>query len=186
MQTRSTFLKRFAGGTVGAAAVAGGIASSGGADIPLDASFRSPYAPYPTFAYPSSWHVYTALIPGVIEPFDVVFSNRALGPLPDIDGMPDMSAVPSDATVLLLYSQQLPVDYNVARALPLGATMRFNDLGGGFVDRSPGGFRRFQAWYAAPTKGGLFGLNVYVFVGPRAGREWAQVQAIVNSIHLTG
>jgi len=50
--------------------------------------------------YPSSWFVYTALMPGVVMPYDVVVCNRQLGPLQDIDGGPDLSTVPSDATML--------------------------------------------------------------------------------------
>jgi hypothetical protein len=186
VETRRTFLKKAAtGGALGAASV-GGLTRSGTAQASaiLDASFNSPYAPYPIIAYPSSWHVYTALIPGVIEPFDVVLSNRQLGALPDIDGLPDMRAVPSDATMLVLFSEQLPVDYDVSRAIPFRETMRFNDLGGGVVDHTPGGARRFQGWWSARVSGNVYGFNLFVFVGRSAGSEWRDVQAIVDSIRL--
>jgi hypothetical protein len=184
MQTREAFLRKVAGGTMVATAATGLVRSrTAGASV-LDGSFTSPYPPYPTFQYPSSWYVYTALIPGVIEPFDVVFSNRRLGPLPDIDGLPDMGAAPSDATVLVVFSEELPYDYDISRAIPLNGSMRFNDLGGGMIDKTPGGARRFQGWWAARTNSKLFGFNVFVFVGRSAGPEWADVRGIVDSIQL--
>jgi hypothetical protein len=184
--TRKTFLSRTAGGAFGAATI-GGLARSERAQAAatsLDASYTSPYAPQPAFAYPSSWYVYTALIPGVINPFDVVVCNQKLGPLPDLDGMPDMRAVPSDATMLLIYHEQLPPGYDVSRAIPLNGNMNFTDLGGGFIDSAPGGFRRFCGWWAATVGGNVYGLQVFVLVGPSAGAEWAQVQPIVDGIHL--
>lgn len=185
-ETRQQFLKKAVGGAVGVATAGGlsGSARASGRSAELDATFISPYLPNPVFSYPSEWFVYTALLPGVIEPYDVVFSNRQLGPLPDLDGVPDLGAAPSDATTLVVFSEQLPDDYDVSRAIPFVATMRFNDLGGGYTDRSPGNVRRFQGWWAARVNGSLYGFNVFVFVGPNAGSEWAEVQGIVDSIHL--
>ena len=69
-------------------AVGAGAAAAVGATPPgraraavLDASFTSPYPPHLTFSYPSSWFVHTALIPGVVMPYDVIVCNRHLDDL---------------------------------------------------------------------------------------------------------
>lgn len=154
----------------------------------LDASFTAPYPPHPVIRYPSSWFVHTALIPGVVIPYDVVVCNRELGPLPDIQGYPDLRAVPNDATMLLLYIQEpVPIASvtapNIAEAVRLnGRTMQFNDLGGG--QRQWHGFRNFMGWYIATSGDTLYSMGINVYVGPNAGNEWAEVQPIVASIQL--
>ena len=183
--TRKTFLKRAAGGAVGAA-LAGDLVEANAAQAAagLDASFTSPYPPHPQIAYPSSWNVYTALVPGVVAPmYNVVICNRQLKPLPDIDGVPDPRAIPSDATMLLLYQNQIPADSDVSLAKQLnGTTMNFSDLSGGSADFA--GYRHFSGWWVATVDGNLQNFQVWVFVGPNAGAEWTTVQAIIDSIEL--
>jgi hypothetical protein len=128
--------------------------------------------------------VYTALIPAVVVPYDVVVCNRELGPLPDFDGGPDLRAVPNDATMLLVFHRPLPVGADVSQQLPLnGATMQFAGLGGGNMNWA--GFRQFTgAWWATAADGSLHSLLLWLYVGQNAGPEWAEVQPIVQSIHI--
>jgi hypothetical protein len=185
METRRSFLKKATVGAVGAG-VAGGIAADAGTAMALDASFQSPYPPNPVLAYPTSWHVYTAHIPRVIEPFDVIVSDHALPPLPDVDGWPDMRAAPADATTLVLFSEELPADFDVSPALPLARGVRFADLHNGGVEPALGGVQRYHRWYAAQVNGKLYGFNLLVFVGRAAGPALGTVKAIAESIRLTG
>lgn len=186
--TRRRFLKRAAVGAGAAAAASTALPASARAAT-LDASFTSPYPPHPVIGHRSSWFVYTALIRHVIMPYDVVVCNRQLGPLPAIDGAPDLRAVPSDATMLLLFLRD-PVHVNAVTApdisdaiqLSKGKTMRFSDLGGG--QRNWQGFRNFIGWYIATLGDTLYSMGVNVYVGPDAGNEWSEVQPIVDSIHL--
>lgn len=189
--TRKGFLKRAAGGATGAAVATSGVLSATArAAKPLDASFATPYEPRPVIAHPSSWFVYTALIPHVVIPYDVVVCNRELGPLPDLQGFPNLRAVPADATMLLLFIQEpIPVAAasgsfpNLAEAIHLsGTTMRFRDLGGGEIIYA--GFRNFTGWYIATSGESLYSIGVNVYVGPSAAAEWAEVQPIVDSIHI--
>jgi hypothetical protein len=60
--------------------------------------------------------------------------------------------------------------------------MSFGDLGGG--QRNWQSFRNFIGWYVATSGDTLNSIGVNVYVGPNAGSEWADVQAIVGSIHL--
>jgi hypothetical protein len=151
-------------------------------------SLTAPYAPHPVISYPRSWHVYTALIPGVVMPYDVVVCNRKLHPLPDIEGYPDLRAVPRDVTMLLLYIRDpVPIASANPSGKPIrlnGTTMRFSDLGGG--QRNWQGFRNFIGSYIATSGPMLYSIGVNVYVGPDAGSEWKQVQPIVDSIHLPG
>jgi|SRR5215467_2241358 len=187
--TRKRFLKR-AAAAAGAAAAGAALPASARADTTLapDASFTAPYPPHLMIRHPSSWFVYTALIPHVLMPYDVVVCNRRLGPLPAIDGFPDLRAVPSDATMLLLYIRD-PVHVrsvtapNISEAISLnGSMMRFSDLGGG--QRNWQGFRNFLGWYVVTSGDILYSMSVNVYVGPHAGSEWKQVQPIVDSIHV--
>lgn len=186
--TRRGFLRRAGGGAAGAAAAGVALPATARAVTTLDASFTAPYPPHPVIRHPSSWFVYTALIPHVIIPYDVVVCNRKLGPLPDIQGYPDLRAVPSKATMLLLYFQEpVPIASvtapNISEAIHLhGRTMRFSDLGGG--QRNWQGFRNFIGWYIATSGDTLYSIGVNVYVGPDAGPEWAEVQPIVDSINL--
>ncbi len=77
-------------------------------------------------------------------------------------------------------SQSFP-DFSDAIQLN-GRTMNFSDLGGGNITYA--GFRNFIGWYVAASGDSLYSIGVNVYVGPRAGAEWADVQSIVNSIHL--
>jgi hypothetical protein len=151
-------------------------------------SFRAPYAPHPVISYPRSWFVYTALIPGVVMPYDVVVCNRKLHSLPDIQGYPDLRAVPRDATLLLLYIRDpVPISSANLSGKPIrlnGTTMRFSDLSGG--QRNWQGFRNFIGVYIATSGDMLYSIGVNVYVGPDAGSGWKQVQPIVDSIHLPG
>jgi hypothetical protein len=150
-------------------------------------SFTTPYAPHPVISYPRSWHVYTALIPGVVMPYDVVVCNRKLHSLPDIEGYPDLRAVPRDATILLLYIRDpVPIASANLSGKPIrlnGRTMRFSDLSGA---QHNWGFRNFTGWYIATSGDMLYSMGVNVYVGPDAGSEWRQVRPIVDSIHLPG
>ncbi len=188
--TRKGFLKRAGSGAVAAAATSGALSASARATAALDASFATPYEPNPIIAHPSSWFVYTALLPHVVTPYDVVVCNQELGPLPDLQGFPDLRALPPDATMLLLFIQEpiavaaAPQSFpDFADAIQLnGTTMHFSDLGGG--DITYAGFRNFIGWYVATSGNSLYSIGVNVYVGPNAGPEWADVQSIVNSIHL--
>jgi hypothetical protein len=150
-------------------------------------SFTAPYAPHPVISYPHSWYVYTALIPGVVMPYDVVVCNRKLHSLPDIEGYPDLRAVPRDATMLLLYIRDpVPIASANLSGKPIrldGRTMRFSDLSGG---QRNWGFRNFIGSYIATSGPMLYSIEVNVYVGPDSGSEWKQVQPIVDSIHLPG
>lgn len=187
--TRKGFLKRAARGVAGAAAASGALPPTARAATTLDSSFTAPYPPHPVIGHPNSWFVYTALIPRVVLPYDVVLCNRELGPLPDIQGFPDLRAVPSNATMLLLYIQEpVPVASvtapDISSAIRLnGRTMHFADLGGGQVNWQ--GFRNFIGWYVATSGDTLFSIGVNVYVGPNAGPEWSEAQPIVESIHLS-
>jgi hypothetical protein len=190
--TRKRFLARTVGGAAGAASVAGVLPSTVRAATTLDGSFTAPYPPNPVVAYPTtSWSIYTALIPSVVLPYDVIACNRTLGPLPDIQGFPDLSAVPSDATMLLLYLQEpvpvadVPTSFpQVSEASELtGSNVQFTDLGGGQTNWQ--GFRNFVGWYVATLGQELYSIGVNVYVGPNAGAEWSEVQPIVDSIHLS-
>jgi hypothetical protein len=168
---------------------AGGAPGPGtGTTPPSRRSFAAPYAPHPVISYPGSWHVYTALIPGVVMPYDVVVCNRKLHSLPDIEGLPDLRAVPRDATMLVLWLQDpVPVASANLSGRPIrlnGRTMRFSDLRGG--QRNWQGFRNFIGWYIATSGDTLYSIGVNVYVGPDAGSEWRQVQPILDSIHLPG
>jgi hypothetical protein len=185
MDTRGRFLKKMTAGAVGVA-VAGGVAADAGPALALDAAFVSPYPPNPVIRYPSSWFVYTAHIPGVLEPFDVIVSDRQLQPLPDVDGWPDMRAAPTDATTLVLFSEELPGDFDVSPALPVASGVRFGHLNDGGVEAALGGVRRYHRWYAARVGEKLYGLNLLIFVGRDAGPSWGNVRGIAESIHLTG
>jgi len=185
METRATFLKKATAGAVGVT-VAGGLAADAGSTVALDATFVSPYPPHPVIRHPSSWYVYTAHIPGVLEPFDVVVSNRQLQPLPDVDGWPDMRAAPSDATTLVLFSEELPGDFDISPALPIANGVRFGDLHDGGVERALGGVRRYHRWYVVRVGEKLYGFNLLIFVGRDAGANWGNVKGIAESIHLTG
>lgn len=186
--TRTRFLKRAAGGALGAAAAGAALPAAARA-ASLDASFTAPYPPNPVINYPSTWFVYTALFPGVVIPYDVVVCNRVLGPLPDVNGGPDLRAVPTDATVLMLFIYE-PVpttsvtapDISQAISLTGGSSMKFSDLGGGQINYW--GFRQFLGWYVATSSGDLYSVEARVYVGPEAGTEWAQVQPIVDSIYI--
>jgi hypothetical protein len=165
----------------------GGPGLSPGTAPPFWRSFTAPYAPHPVISYPRSWHVYTALIPGVVMPYDVVVCNRKLHSLPDIEGYPDLRAVPRDATMLLLYIRD-PVSIASANlsGKPIrlnGRTMRFSDLSGGQRNR---GFRNLIGSYIVTSGPMLYSMGVNVYVGPDAGSEWKQVRPIVDSIHLPG
>jgi hypothetical protein len=185
METRKAFLKKMTVGAVGVS-VAGGVAADAASAVDLDATFVSPYPPYPVIRHPSEWYVYTAHIPRVIEPFDVIVSNRELQPLPAVDGWPDMRAAPADATTLVLFSEELPAGFDISPAFPAGNGVRFGDLNDGGVERALGGVRRFHRWYAAQIGGKLYGFNLLVFVGRAAGPDWVTVKAIAESIRLTG
>jgi hypothetical protein len=188
--TRKGFLKRAGGGAAAAAVTSGALSATARATKPLDASFTAPYEPNPVIAYPSSWLVYTALLPHVVIPYDVIVCNQQLGPLPDLQGFPDLRAVPADATMLLLFIQEpIPVATasasfpDLSDAINLnGTTMHFSDLGGGAITYA--GFRNFMGWYIATSGGSLYSIGVNVYVGPSAGAEWAEVQPIVDSINV--
>ncbi len=186
---RRGFLKR-AGSAVGvAAAASAALPASARAATDLDASFTAPYPPNPVIAYPSSWFVYTALIPNVTMPYDVVLCDRQLGPLPDIQGYPNLAVVPTDATMVLLFIRD-PVPLaavtspDIAEAVSLdnGRTMRFSDLGDGGINWQ--GFRNFIGWYTVTSGDILYSMGLNVYVGPNAGSEWSDSQLIVDSIHL--
>ena len=178
-------------GAIGAgAATAAGAAPPGraGAAV-LDTSITSPYPPYLTFSYPSSWFMHTALIPGVVMPYDVIVCNRHLSPLPDIAGAPDLRAVPGDATMLvLLFWEPVPAAKANLSGGPVrlqkGMAMRFSDLGGG--QRNWHNFRAFTGWYVATSGDLLYSIEADVYVGPDAGAEWKDVQSIVSSIRHPG
>jgi hypothetical protein len=166
----------------------GGPGLSTGSTAPSQRSFTAPYAPHPVISYPRSWYVYTGLIPGVVMPYDVVVCNRKLHSLPDIEGYPDLRAVPRDATMLLLYIRDpVPIASANLSGKPIrlnGRTMRFSDLSGG--QHNWQGFRNFIGVYKATFGDLLYSIGVNVYVGPHAGSAWKQVQAIVDSIHLPG
>ena len=178
-------------GAIGAgAATAAGAAPPGPARAAvLDASFTCPYPPHLTFGYPSSWFMHTALIPGVVMPYDVIVCNRQLSPLPDIAGAPDLRAVLGDATMLvLLFWDPVPAaNANLSGGpvrLQKGMAMRFSDLGGG--QRNWHGFRAITGWYVATSGDLLYSIEADVYVGPDAGAEWKHVQPIVSSIRHPG
>lgn len=183
--SRRGFLKGAGSGTLGAAA-AGGLlgAPSAQAAVSLDANYSSPYPPYATIAHPSSWNVYTGLT-RVVIPAGVFVCNRQLQPMPDIHGLPDLGYVPSDSTLLCLYQQELPAGFDTSLAMPLnGSMMSFSDLGGGTLDQPRVGFRQFAATWVATVDGNAYNLQVFVYIAPDAGAEWAEVQPIVDSIQL--
>lgn len=102
----------------------------------------------------------------------------------DVEGHLDLAKVPTDATLLSLFHEWLPPETDVSWAPSLnGRTMRFTDLGGG-ARSDPAGFRQFTNWWPASWNGELYGLLVYLWVGPDAGSEWQEVQPIVDSIRL--
>lgn len=185
METRRTFLTKLSAGVglVGVGA-AGGVVAEAGPTVALDETFVSPYAPHPVIRHPSSWHVYTAHIPEVIEPFDVVVSSHALEPLPAVDGWPDMRGAPSDATVLILFSEELPAGFDVSPALPIARGVDFGDLHDGGAEPALGGARKYHRWYTASVDGKLYGFNLLIFVGRDAGPEWNSVKGIAASIRL--
>ena len=185
METRRSFLQKVTAGAVGVG-VAGGVAADAGSAVDLDATFVSPYPPHPVIRHPSTWYVYTAHIPRVLEPFDVVVSNRELQPLPAVDGWPDMRAAPADATTLVLFSEELPSGFDVSPALPAANGVRFGDFNDGGIERALGSVRRYHRWYAAQVGGKLYGFNLLVFVGRAAGADWATVKPIAEGIRLTG
>lgn len=183
--TRKRFLRRAAGGVIGAGA-AGALAqpASAGAPVTLDASYDSPYPPHPRIEHPSSWYAFTGLTEVTI-PSGVYVCNRQLAPMKDVEGHPDIGKLPTDVTLLCLFHEWLPPETDVAGAPSLnGRTMRFADLGGGITQ--PYGFRRLTNWWPASWNGELYGLLVYLWVGPGAGSEWQEAQPIVDSIHLPG
>lgn len=187
--TRKDLLRRAAGGAAGAAAATAALPASARGGTTLDASFACPYVPHPVISHPSSWFVYTALIPGVVMPYDVVVSNRKLRPLPNVGATPDLRAAPSDLTMLLLFLRDpMPVASfeapNISEATALnGRTMRFADLGGGQIDWQ--GFRQFLGWYIATSGDTLYSMAAKVYVGPDApANDWQTVQSIVDSIRL--
>ena len=185
METRRSFLTKTTAAAVGVS-VAGGVAADASSAVDLDATFVSPYPPHPVIRHPSDWYVYTAHIPRVIEPFDVIVSYRQLQPLPAVDGWPDMRAAPADATTLVLFSEELPASFDISPAFPAANGVRFGDLNDGGVERALGSARRYHRWYAAPVGGTLYGFNLLIFVGRAAGPDWVTVKAIAESIRLTG
>ncbi|MBV9424540.1 MAG: hypothetical protein JOZ98_16630, partial [Solirubrobacterales bacterium] len=175
------------GGAGAAAATIATMSDTARAASPLDASFTSPYPPHPALRHPSSWFVYTALIPGVIMPYDTIVSNRHLGPLPNIEGNPDLRALPSDTTMLLIYHwDPVPVATANLSASPIqlsaGATALFSQFGGGTVNWF--GFRQFLGNYIAVQGDTLYSLDIRVYVGPDSGPEWSDVQPVVDSMQV--
>lgn len=172
---------------MGAAATATAVAATDAKAAPaLDLSLAVPYPPHPRIDYPNSWSVYTALIPRVIMPYDVVISNQPLAPLRDINGGPDLTAAPGDATIFMMFIYD-PVP--IASAYLEGLTklvdrMRFKDLGGG--ERNWMGFRQFLGGYYVTEGDSVYSMGVRVYVGDNAGPEWTQVQPIVDSVRLGG
>lgn len=186
--TRKRLLKRFAGGAALATAADAALPSASRATV-LDQSFVARYPPNPALSYPSSWFLYTALLPHVIEPYDVIVCNRALGPLDDVDGGPDLRGVPDDATSLMLFLYDpVPLDYvkaPIGQAVELSSDrgMQFQDLGSGAVNFY--GFRQFLGWHIVISANTLYSIETRVYVGPNAGTEWADVQSIVDSVRVT-
>jgi hypothetical protein len=184
--SRKGFVKRLGGGAVGAAAVGDLVRAPGAAAASsLDATYSSPYPPYPVISHPSAWPVYTGLT-YVVYPYQVFVSSRPLTSLGIIDGWIDPSPAPSDATILVIRHYWLPAGSNDGSAPPLnGTTMRFTALGGG--SRESTGFRRFGGIWSATWDGNPYGLDVILLVGPNAGRDdWSTVQPIVDSVRLAG
>lgn len=181
--TRKGLLRRAVGGAI-AAGAAGGLAQpASAAAVTLDARYDSPYPPYPRIDHPSSWYAFTGLTEVTI-PAGVYVCNRQLAPMKDVEGHPDLGKLPTDVTLLCVFHEWLPPDTDVSGAPSLNArTMRFTDLGGG-GPTEPHAFRQFTNWWPASWNGELYGLLVYLWVGPDAGSEWQEAQPIVDSIRL--
>jgi hypothetical protein len=188
--TRKGFLRGAASGAMGAAAAGAAVAASARAAETLDASFTSPYAPHPVIRHPSSWFTYSGLMPGVAMPYQVAVCNRQLAPLRDVDGGPDLSTVPDDATMLMLclydpVPREAVTAPDISQAVPInGTTMHFSDLGGGEINYY--GFRQFLGWHILISGDTLYSIETRVYVGPNASSEWTQVQPIVDSVHASG
>lgn len=184
--TRKSFFTKAASGAAAVTAAKAAQPPAAGAAVALDAAFSAPYPPHPVLHYPRSWFPHIALIPKVVMPYDVVISNRKLGPLRDINGGPDMRDVPGDATALMLFIfDPIPAaDANTAGFTPLAptTTMRFSDLGGG--ERLWNGFRHFIAPYAVTVGGQLYSITARLYVGPDAGAEWATAQSIIDNVAI--
>ena len=183
---RRTLVTRAAAGALGAAVVAPQPASAG--PVMLDAQYLSPFPPHPTIAHPSSWYAFTGLTK-VSIPAGVYVSDQQLAPINDVSGLPDVRSLPSTVTLLGVFHQWFP---SVALAsgqalLPLsGGAMRFSDLVGGNPVQGQVGFRNFSNAYVLTWRGGVYALQVNLWVGPDAGSEWQLGQQIVDSIAVPG
>lgn len=178
--TRQSFLKRS-----GAAVVAAGGAASltvlerAEAAPRADQPFVTPFEPTLSFHYPTPWYVYVNPMEEVDDPH-VVISSRALGPLADIGGLPEMRDAPPDAALLTYFPQFLPPDHDTSTALSLEGTMNFEALGQGEVDDTPAVGRRFSTWYVD----GAASLPVYLLLGVDVSDDWHAMRSIINSTRL--
>ena len=181
MQLTRKALLRSAGGLAagGVVAGAGTQLATGGTDVALDRHWVTPFQPALSVSYPSSWHAYSGLMTEILDPHLIV-SSRPLLPLSEVDGLPDMREVPSDATLLVVTVQTLEPGADTSTAFPFAATMHFAHLGSGESDDTPGVARRYSTWYVS----GSHCFSVYLLVGSDAGPGWQAVEGVVDSIRL--
>jgi len=64
--------------------------------------------------------------------------------------------------------------------------MRFSDLVGGNPVQGQAGFRNFSNAYVLTWRGGVYALQVNLWVGPDVRSEWQLGQQIVDSIAVPG
>jgi hypothetical protein len=148
----------------------------------------SPREHDPTLAYPSAWHAFTGLTE-VSIPSGAYVSNRQLSPIKDVSGLPDVRLLPSTVTLLGLFHQWFPSAAAASGQTLLslhGGQMRFSDLNGGNPVQGQAGFRNFSNAYLMTWQGGVYGIQVNLWVGPDAGSEWQLGQQIVDSIAVPG
>lgn len=187
--SRRTLLTHGAAGVTGATAVAGVPTQPADASAAaLDAQYVSPFAPHPTIAYPSSWYAFTGLTE-VSIPSGVYISDQHLAPINAVSGLPDVRALPSSVTLLGVFHQWFPSAAAASGQELLGlhaGGMRFSDLVGGNPVEGQAGFRNFSNAYLVTWQGGVYGLQVDLWVGPDAGSEWQLGQQVVDSITVSG
>lgn len=153
-------------------------AEASAGSLTLDRSHTTSYEPRLTLDYPNTWHVYEGLIMDVVEPRHVVVSNRPLDPLGDVDGLPDMTEAPSDAAVLVIYSEYLLPNRDTSAAHRLSDGVQFGSLAEGLHDDTPGVGRRFFAWFADGSASHTF----YLFRGDEEPSDWATMEDVVSSV----